>query len=105
MRNCTVTFQEIAREIGRIDALREAVMSKAFVELESQHAALALMLLHTVGDRQKAVRWMYLHQRIFGGRTAYDVLADGDEDAVWEAVSGMGRIHATDIEEHARLAY
>jgi hypothetical protein len=105
MRNCTVTFQEIAREIGRIDALRETVMSKAFVELETRHAPLALMLLHTVGDRQKAVRWMYVHQRIFDGRTAYDVLADGDEDSVWEAISRMGRVHATDMPDDVRIAY
>jgi hypothetical protein len=39
-----------------------------------------------VGDRHRAARWLVMPQRAFSGRNAYDMLADGDLDGVWEQV-------------------
>lgn len=89
MRSRTIKFLAIATEIARINALREQAMQEAFAVLESQHESLANMLLQGIGDRRRAARWMCVHQRAFGGRMAYEVLADGDEDSVWDEVTRL----------------
>lgn len=104
MRSRTISFLAIATEIARINALREQAMEEAFAVLESQQASLANMLLQSTGDRRRAVRWMCLHQRAFGGRMAYEVLADGDEDSVWDEVSRMVDTSMTAVAIAARMA-
>lgn len=104
MRSRTIRFLAIATEIARINALREQAMEEAFAVLESQQASLANMLLQSTGDRRRAVRWMCLHQRVFDGRMAYELLADGDEDSVWDEVSRMVDTAIPSVAIAARMA-
>ena len=101
MQKRTVRFQEIAAEITEVNVLREQVVLKAFQALERQDAPLARILLQNIGDRQRAARWMCMHQRAFDGRSAYEVLAEGDVDSVWDRVLGTV---GGDAQAEARMA-
>lgn len=81
-------FRSIADELARLTAQREEAMLAAFAALERQDATLAVLLTQHLGDRQRAARWMGMHQRAFGGRSAYEALADGEIDRVWDRVLG-----------------
>jgi hypothetical protein len=80
------TFAELASELTRLHDAREAVIEQALDTLESRHPPLAQLVLSCVGDRHRAARWLVMPQRAFAGRNAYDMLADGDLDGVWEQV-------------------
>ncbi|GLQ90837.1 hypothetical protein GCM10007898_44130 [Dyella flagellata] len=84
-------FEKILVDIRRVDAMRDTLLSEAFSALEIMQSNLASMLLLNVGDRHLAERWMSTHRRAFGGRTAYEMLVDGELDVVWEKVSSEGR--------------
>lgn len=88
MRKPPVKFIDIAREITRVTSMREQLILNAFDALEFRHATLAQTLLECIGNRQRAAHWMCTHQRAFGDRSAYEVLADGDEDSVWDEIPG-----------------
>ncbi|WP_425490122.1 antitoxin Xre/MbcA/ParS toxin-binding domain-containing protein [Dyella telluris] len=47
------------------------------------------MLLQLLGSRDRAARWMCMRQRSLGGRTAYEALAEGDFDLVWDQMLGV----------------
>lgn len=79
-------FAELATELHRLHDAREAVIDRALGTLETCHPPLAQLLLSCVGDRQRAARWLVMPQRAFAGCNAYDMLADGDVDVVWEQV-------------------
>ncbi|TCI11395.1 DUF2384 domain-containing protein [Dyella soli] len=98
-------FQDVATELAQINTLREDVMERAFGMLEQRYATLATMLVQSLGDRQRAVRWMCRHQNAFGGRTAYELLADGEEDGVWDEISLMGDAPVPARLNSARMAY
>ncbi|HXP00806.1 MAG TPA: DUF2384 domain-containing protein [Luteibacter sp.] len=80
------TFTELASELHRLHDAREAVIDQALGALEACHPPLAQLLLSCTGDRHRAARWLVMPQRAFSGRNAYDMLADGDVDGVWEQV-------------------
>ncbi|MFK2903886.1 DUF2384 domain-containing protein [Dyella ginsengisoli] len=80
-------FRSIADELARLTAQREEAMLNAFAALERQDASLAVLLTQHLGDRQRAARWMGMHQRALGGRSAYEALA-GEIDRVWDRVLG-----------------
>jgi hypothetical protein len=105
MRKVTIRFQDVATELAQINALRDDVMERAFIMLEQRHATLAAMLVQSLGDRQRAVRWMCRHQNAFGGRTAYELLVDGEEDAVWDEISLLGDTPAMARSNSVRMAY
>ncbi|WP_426687945.1 DUF2384 domain-containing protein [Rhodanobacter ginsengiterrae] len=105
MRKSTMNFSEVAREIARINAERDQIVQDAFSTLECRHATLAQTLLDNVGNRQRAAYWMCTHQRAFEGRTAYEVLADGDEDQVWERIPGNPDGESMDRPGRPRMAY
>lgn len=88
MRRSTMNFNEVAQEIRRINAERDQFVLCAFSTLECRHTALAQTLVANIGNRQRAAYWMCTHQRAFEGRTAYEMLADGNEDQVWERIPG-----------------
>lgn len=92
MRNARIRFPDIAADIARINAQREALVLGAFEALEHRYPALAQVLLESVGSRQRAAHWMCTHQRALEGRTAYELLGEGDEDSVWDLLSKAGRI-------------
>ncbi|HET6553143.1 MAG TPA: DUF2384 domain-containing protein [Dyella sp.] len=101
----TIRFQDVATELEHINTLRDDVMERAFIALEQRHATLAAMLVQSLGDRQRAVRWMCRHQNAFSGRTAYELLSDGEEDAVWDEISLMGDAPVPARMSSARMAY
>jgi hypothetical protein len=80
---------DVAEELRALDRAREAAIQRAFLMLEAQHAAIAHLVLQFIGDRPRAARWMSMHQRAFGGRCAYDLLAEGDLDTVCDRLSGV----------------
>ena len=80
-------FQQISSELARLSKARDAALLEAFVELEAYSPVLAALVLQRVGDRQRAERWMSMHQRAFGGQSAYELLGDGDADAIWDALA------------------
>ena len=82
--NC---FLGIVDDIRRVDSLRDSLLSQAFCTFESTQAGLASMLLQNVGDRHRAERWMSTQRRAFDGKSAYELLAEGDLDRVWDRVS------------------
>ena len=86
MSQATCSFNELASELHRLHDAREAVIDQALDTLELCHPPLAQLLLSCVGDRHRAARWLVMPQRAFSGRNAYDMLADGDVDGVWEQV-------------------
>ena len=88
MSNCH-RFKRIATELTRLHTEREAAMLEAFAQVEADDPALASLVLQRIGERSKAARWMSMHQRAFGGLSAYELLADGDADAIWDVLSGQ----------------
>jgi hypothetical protein len=78
----------VVEELRELERAREAVVQRGFGVLEEQHAAVAQLVLQFFGDRQRAVRWMCMRQRVFGGRSAYDLLADGDIDTICDHLLG-----------------
>lgn len=75
-------------ELRDLDLAREAAIQGAFTALEAHHATLARLVVQQLGSRHRAARWMYMRQRAFDGRSAYDMLVEGDVDAVWDQLSG-----------------
>jgi hypothetical protein len=105
MRKSTMNFSEVVREIARINSQRDQLVLDAFSTLECRYATLAQTLLDNLGNRQRAAYWMCTHQRAFEGRTAYEVLADGDEDQVWERIPGNPDGEPRDRLGRTRMAY
>jgi len=98
-------FRAIVDELERLHAQREAAVLAAFATLEKADATLAVLITQNVGDRLRAARWMCMHQRAFGGRSAYETLADGEIDRVWDRVLGSEGADAALLPTEARMAY
>lgn len=81
-------FRTIVIELVRLNSAREVAIEEAFAALEEQIPALASLAVHSIGERIRAAHWMSMHQRAFGGRSAYDLLAEGDVDTIWDRLSG-----------------
>jgi hypothetical protein len=77
---------ELSAEFDRISALREHLVSDAFQILELHNGRMATAVTECLGDRRKAALWMSRPQRAFSGKTAYQYLADGDEDGIWDEI-------------------
>ncbi|MET3650348.1 antitoxin Xre/MbcA/ParS toxin-binding domain-containing protein [Dyella japonica] len=105
MRKVTIRFQDVATELAQINALRDDVMERAFIMLEQRHDTLAAMLVQSLGDRQRAVRWMCRHQNAFDGRTAYELLADGEADTVWDEIALLSDAPVSARINAVRMAY
>ena len=97
------SLRAVADELHGLDLAREAAMQRAFGVLEEHHPAVAQLALLFAGDRQRAARWMCMHQRAFEGRSAYDLLADDDVDTVCDRLSGAKPSRAA--ARQAGLAY
>jgi hypothetical protein len=92
-----IDFAKISEEIERVTALRESVISDAFIIFERLREPLAQLLLLGCADRRRAALWMCSRHRAFSGHTAYQCLAEGDEDAVWSEAAKLARV---DISGH-----
>lgn len=81
--NC---FEQMNAIVSHANALREEAISDAFAALCIQKPSLSQTLVEQLGDCNKAARWMSQRHRAFDSRNAYEVLAEGDEDLVWDAL-------------------
>lgn len=89
MRTAATKFQHVAGELARLAERREALVSNAFEALELRHPELANEVREYIGSRQRAAHWMCAPQRASGGRIPYDLLAEGDEDGLWDLLEGV----------------
>ena len=90
MSNALSRIEQAGTAIEEATAKREAAIAMAFSTLQEHKPLLAQMLIENHGDHRKAARWMCLHQRAFGGKSAYEVLVEGDEDRIWDEMDGPG---------------
>ena len=81
-----VDFSSVSPDIAKLIAMRDKLMLDAFRSLEQCHPLLADMLVYRTGSRTNAARWMCKRLESFHSLTAYDVIADGDMDTVWDEV-------------------
>lgn len=84
MRPSTAQFRQITSELTRLMAERRQLVASAFQCLERRYPLLANELLEQTGNRQRAAQWMCAPMRASGGRMPYDLLAEGDEDGIWD---------------------
>ena len=77
-------FEAVSAQLEEVHSLKEKTAFAAFSVLEEHLSDLSSMLISGFGDRSRAVRWMCMHHRVFGGRNAYQVIADGETDRLWE---------------------
>lgn len=105
MPKLPVAFVNIAQEIARITSMREQAVLGAFKTLECLHPTLAQALLEHTGSRQRAAYWMCAHQRAFAGSTAYELLAEGDLDMVWDQILGSSVGESSAHPSQSRAAY
>lgn len=87
MRKLPTHFLTVATELDRLHLHKEAIIESAFGALLECCPSLAALLLEALGSRRRAALWLSVHQRAFSGRTAWELLAEGDEETVWDAVS------------------
>ncbi|TCI09200.1 DUF2384 domain-containing protein [Dyella soli] len=98
-------FEEIASDIARVATWREELLSSALDALESRHPKLAQALLENVGNRRRAGHWICAPHRAYGGKSPCELLADGDEDSVWDLLDGATPVEASCDKTRTNLAY
>jgi hypothetical protein len=84
-------FCRISPELKRLSEIRDGLMIDAFSALEGHYMLLAQMLVQCSGSRLKAARWMCSRHKVFGGRTGYDVISDGEVDAIWDQIANSNK--------------
>lgn len=92
MRN-TDPFKDMGEKLEEIQAAREQVAFTAFSLLEARLNKFSSMLIIGLGDRTRAVWWMCMRHRNLEGRNAYEVIADGEEERLWELVESLCGMH------------
>ncbi|GLQ45910.1 hypothetical protein GCM10007862_09610 [Dyella lipolytica] len=88
MRNVN-SFKDMGAKLDEIHAAREQIAFAAFSMLEERLNNFSKMLIIGLGDRTRAVWWMCMRHRSLDGRNAYQVIADGEEDRLWELVENL----------------
>jgi len=86
MPNELSNFKQVGGAIERARLMREQAISNAFLVLMERKPLLAESLIEHLGSAANASRWMCSHQRVFEGKTAYDLLSEGGEDLVWDQI-------------------
>jgi hypothetical protein len=77
-------FDLLSTQLEEAYSMREKTAFAAFSILEEHLGDFASLLISGLGDRARAVRWMCMHHRALEGRNAYQVIADGETDRLWE---------------------
>jgi hypothetical protein len=90
------SFSAVATELEHLHQRRESIIHGAFDALLGCRPRLAALLLEGLGDARRAAAWLSSRQRAFSGRTAWDLLAEGDEDGVWDAASRLLHVSVED---------
>jgi hypothetical protein len=88
MRNAD-SFRDMGVRLEEIHTTREQVAYAAFSMLEDRLSDFSNMLVSGLGDRARAVRWMCMRHRNLDGRNAYQVIADGEEERLWEELESL----------------
>ncbi|GAB2551800.1 hypothetical protein [Rhodanobacter koreensis] len=80
-------YASIVSDIEALSRLREKTITKAFDVFESHNKKLANVVCQINRDRRSAAFWMCSPLRRLGGRHAYQVLAEGEEDCLWDELN------------------
>jgi hypothetical protein len=88
MRNVD-SFKDMASQLDELQARREQIAFTAFSMLEERLGDFSSMLVIGLGNRTRAVSWMCMRHRNLGGRNAYQVIADGDQEHLWEVLESL----------------
>jgi hypothetical protein len=72
-----------------LHAAREKIALDAFSTLEDRLADFSDMLISGLGSRARAVQWMCMRHRSLEGRNAYQVIADGEQERLWEVLESL----------------
>jgi hypothetical protein len=105
MRTPGNRFRDIINEIANITARREQLMLGAFDALEYRYPSIAQALLEYIGGKRRAAVWLCAPQRALGGRCPCELLAEGDEDSVWDLLGGLDVAEVQGHRSHSQLAY
>jgi hypothetical protein len=82
-----ITIATAGSEIARVTSERDAVLVSAYECLCAYRPQLAGVLMSRFGSPIRAARWMSSHQRNFAdGRSPWELLIEGDEDAIWDVL-------------------
>ena len=79
-------FEAVSAQLEEAYSMREKTAFAAFSLLEEHLVDFSNTLISGLGGRARAVRWMCMHHKAFEGRNAYQVIADGETDRLWEEV-------------------
>lgn len=82
-------FGDMSARLEEIHIMHEQIALAAFAMLEERLSNFSSMLVIGLGNRARAVRWMCMRHRNLDGRNAYQVIADGEEDRLWEVVQSL----------------
>lgn len=77
-------FETASAQLEEAYSMKEKMAFAAFSILEEHLSDFSSMLISGLGDRARAVRWMCMHHKALEGRNAYQVIADGEADRLWE---------------------
>ncbi|RUL72480.1 hypothetical protein [Dyella choica] len=83
------SFKHMGARLEELHAAREQAAFAAFSMLEERWNEFSDMLIIGLGDRTRAVWWMCTRQRSLEGKNAYQVIADGEQDRLWDVVEDL----------------
>lgn len=81
-------FGHIASEIIKATARREALILEAFDALETSHPSLSQAVLVYLGSKRRASHWLCTPRSAWKGKSPCELLADGDQDSLWDLLQG-----------------
>jgi len=84
-------YAVIAKEVEEVHFLRETIVVQAFQKFEQEDPRLANFVQSGARDRRGAAFWMCRPLRQLDGRTAYQALAEGDEESLWDLLFSPSR--------------
>lgn len=88
MRNVD-SFRDIGARLEALHSEREKTALDAFSKLEERLGDFSDMLISGLGNRTRAVQWMCMRHRNLEGRNAYQVIADGEQERLWEVLESL----------------
>lgn len=98
-------FRNIISEISSITARREELTLSAFDALEHHHPSLAQALIDQVGSKRRAAHWLCAPLRACDGKSPCTLLADSDQDSVWDLLEGLDIVELPRPRAGSRMAY
>jgi hypothetical protein len=84
MRDTAGSFKGFVEELDALQKRRQEIIGRAFEVLENMDGELSSMLCLRFKTRAQAAAWMSHGLREWEGRSAYELLAMGEVDRVWE---------------------